>query len=108
MSALTEHGMASPTQVQQIVLGNQSYYNEFIIASQTGSGKTLSFGLPILQDILRHKEKYPVTREDNYLRALILAPTRELAIQIEKHLTRINESFKKTVRVVTVVGGMAR
>jgi ATP-dependent RNA helicase DDX24/MAK5 len=90
------------------VLGNQKYYNEFIIASQTGSGKTLAFGLPLLQDILKQKEKYPVSREENYLRALILAPTRELAMQIEKHMTRMNVEFKKTVRVVSVVGGMAR
>ena len=57
-----------------------------------GSGKTLSFGIPIVSDIInsktggfKEKENDP-KKGKKYIRCLIIAPTRELVLQIEKHL----------------------
>ena len=77
VDCLYKNGYENPTEVQRIVLSNCQYYNDFIIASQTGSGKTLSFGVPIMNDILQNIKKYG---KQDYLKGLILVPTRELAI----------------------------
>jgi ATP-dependent RNA helicase DDX24/MAK5 len=50
-----------------------------------GSGKTLAYGLPILHKLLSQR-KYPASKTRRPVRALILAPTRELALQISSHL----------------------
>jgi superfamily II DNA/RNA helicase len=71
--------------VQSLTLLSFKHYNDFIIASQTGSGKTLAFGLPILSEILHELDRREANNIpcEKRLRALIIAPTRELAMQIE-------------------------
>ena len=54
-----------------------------------GSGKTLAFGLPILQRIMLYKEE-AADDEPTRLRALILAPTRELALQVFPCLSKLH------------------
>eukprot|EP00897_Mesotaenium_endlicherianum_P006445 jgi/Mesen1/5829/ME000297S05028 len=78
-------------------------------AAETGSGKTLAFGLPILQRLLdeRRKEQGGPTdaSEGSPLRALILTPTRELALQVTEHLKAVARPLG--FHVVAIVGGMA-
>lgn len=54
---LLENNKTNPTDVQSSILATYKHYNDFIIASQTGSGKTFSFGVPILSEILFEKNK---------------------------------------------------
>lgn len=68
-----------------------------IIAAQTGSGKTLAFGIPLVSEILKSKN----TKKQ--IQALILTPTRELAMQIYKHLKAITE-----LSIGCLVGGMSK
>ncbi|KAF5930726.1 hypothetical protein HYC85_031599, partial [Camellia sinensis] len=85
-------------------------------AAETGSGKTLAFGLPIFQRLLEEREKADnmfaekgeaaeKIAPSRLLRALVITPTRELALQVTDHL---NEVAKGTnFRVVPIVGGMS-
>jgi len=54
--------------------------------AETGSGKTLAYGLPILHDLLTSASVSPKMKSRRSLRALVLAPTRELALQVSSHL----------------------
>lgn len=69
-------------------------------SAPTGSGKTLAFGLPILNHILKSRGQ-PTSGA-----GLIIVPTRELAVQIEKHLKAVSRFFK--IRIATVVGGLSQ
>lgn len=69
-------------------------------AAETGSGKTLAFGLPILEGILKHEQS-----NEKLLHALILAPTRELAIQIRNHLVAVAKHTQ--IKIAVIVGGLA-
>ena len=70
--------------------------------AQTGSGTTAAFVLPILRDIMAMGDK----RQHNTARALIMVPTRELAVQIEECI----RMFAKGAHISTalVLGGMSR
>lgn len=94
-SGLAQLGFSSPTAVQyQCIEGSMEGRKNVIAAAPTGSGKTLAFGIPILNRILQNEAKG--------LSALIIAPTRELSIQITDHLNALNTG----VRVISVVGGL--
>lgn len=101
-SALSKLGYESPTPIQSqaipLVLEGQDIFG----CAQTGTGKTAAFALPLLQ--LIHAKKVPATPA--VIRALILAPTRELALQI-------NDSFKSygeglSIKQTTVFGGVSQ
>ena len=73
-----------------------------------GSGKTLAFGIPILQQILDLQMKMQnidAAAQPNELKALILSPTRELAKQIVEHLTKVAKYT--SIKIMTVVGGVS-
>ena len=78
---LKKNGIISPTEVQTEVIPMVINKNDLIVKSKTGSGKTLSFLLPILQSINPNSKNTEV---------LILSPTRELAIQISDEANKYN------------------
>ncbi|KND04171.1 uncharacterized protein SPPG_01605 [Spizellomyces punctatus DAOM BR117] len=92
----------TPTEIQQstlpLVLDGK---RDVIGAAQTGSGKTLAFGLPILQSIALRT----TTAKDPGLHALILTPTRELALQVTEHLKQVARFMK--AKIVPIVGGIS-
>ena len=78
LRALEDQNYTHPTSIQEKAIPLILENHDVLGSAQTGTGKTAAFGLPILQ-ILSKIETRPITRST---RALILAPTRELVIQI--------------------------
>lgn len=91
--ALTDLNYHIPTEVQQKVIPLALEQKDLVVKSQTGSGKTASFGIPICE---------LVDWEENKPQALILTPTRELAAQVKDDMTNIGR-FKR-VKAVAVYG----
>ncbi|CAI5733451.1 unnamed protein product [Hyaloperonospora brassicae] len=103
MQSLQVCGFLAPTRIQERTLGPALVDNRDVVgAAPTGSGKTLAFGLPILNQLLYEREQAGYTKD---CKALILTPTRELAIQIHQHLEKMVRH--REIGVVTLVGGMA-
>ena len=96
LQSIEAMGFAEPTPIQQSaiphLLNDQS---DFVGLAQTGTGKTAAFGLPLI-----HK----VTDRPTETQGLIIAPTRELCLQISKDLEAFAQ-FDKQIRVVAVYGG---
>src|SRR5688572_13158213 len=83
LKALTESGYTTPTPIQSQAIPVALAGGDLMAGAQTGTGKTAAFALPLLQKLLplasssASPAKHPI-------RALILTPTRELAIQVEE------------------------
>lgn len=99
--ALAERNYDSPTPVQLAVLGEDAVDRDLLVSAQTGSGKTVAYGLAMARDLLDGAERFE--RAGAPL-ALIVAPTRELALQVQRELTWLYEHAQ--ARVVSCVGGM--
>ncbi len=112
LRGLHELGFFSPTPVQLAALHSATVCgNDVVAAAQTGSGKTLAYGLPVLQAVLDSRAN-PRKRKGPL--ALILCPTRELALQVTEHLRSVAKycwegtgASRQTLMVVPVVGGMS-
>ncbi|MFD1040278.1 DEAD/DEAH box helicase [Virgibacillus byunsanensis] len=83
----------TPTEVQREVIPKVMDNQDLVVRSQTGSGKTASFGIP-LAELMEWEEKEPQT--------LILTPTRELAVQVREDITNIGR-FKR-IKATAVYG----
>ena len=99
--ALAERNYSNPTPVQKAVLASETLGRDILVSAQTGSGKTVAYGLAIGSLLLSKHEvlqfcKAPV--------ALIIAPTRELALQVERELAWLYHFVNG--RVMSCVGGM--
>ena len=103
--ALTAQGYAEPTPVQAAVLEDEALGRDLIVSAQTGSGKTVAFGLAMSAQLLDvgGKEGSENARRGAPL-ALVIAPTRELALQVSRELTWLYDAAGG--RIVTCVGGM--
>ncbi len=103
LKALIHEGYTTPTPIQQQAIPIILQQKDLLGCAQTGTGKTAAFAIPLLQ--LMHQQTQAGQRHRN-IRALILTPTRELAIQIE-------ESFKAygrfiDLRHLVVFGGVSQ
>jgi ATP-dependent RNA helicase DeaD len=96
VTALAEKGITTPTPVQQSTLPHALAGRDVIGLARTGTGKTLAFALPIAQRLEQD------TTRGRLPRALVITPTRELAIQVAGEL----ESVARHLRVITVYGGV--
>ena len=99
--ALTERGYEAPTPVQASVLEPQAIGRDMVVSAQTGSGKTVAFGLAMAAELLGEEGQLPPPRLPM---ALIIAPTRELALQVSRELMWLYA--KAGARISTCVGGM--
>eukprot|EP00971_Amphidinium_carterae_P234570 4654781-Amphidinium_carterae.1 len=104
----------TPTEVQRRCLQPAIRQRKDLIgAAETGSGKTLAFGLPILHHILTSEDsggggaaggEAPAVK-DKRLSAVAILPTRELAVQVQNHISAVAQGTN--IRVECVVGGMS-
>lgn len=98
---LNDAGFKEPTPIQNQAIPLALEGHDIMGLAQTGTGKTLAFGLPLLEHLLSlHGKPEPKTA-----RALILAPTRELVNQIAEQLKVFTNSTP--IKVTTVVGGQS-
>ena len=98
VTALTGKGYVIPTPVQQRVL--EADDRDLIVSAQTGSGKTIGFGLVVAKKLLGDAERVTPSKMP---RALIITPTRELAAQVQRELAWL---FASTgAKVVAFTGG---
>ncbi|WP_445505410.1 DEAD/DEAH box helicase [Niallia sp. 03091] len=90
---LKKHHIKKPTPIQQQAIPTILNGKDIIAQAQTGTGKTFAFALPILERI---------NKEATYIQALILSPTRELAIQITEEINKIKSD---DIEVLAAYGG---
>ena len=99
--ALAERNYDQPTPVQTAVLADTAAGRDLLVSAQTGSGKTVAYGLAIAKDLLGDRERFERAAAPL---ALIVAPTRELALQVQRELAWLYQYAG--ARVVSCVGGM--
>jgi ATP-dependent RNA helicase DeaD len=99
--ALAARDYSVPTAVQLAVLAPEAAERDLLVSAQTGSGKTVAFGLAMAATLLGEAEKFERAAEPL---ALIIAPTRELAMQVHRELEWLYADTG--ARVITCVGGM--
>lgn len=95
LGALSRLGLTTPTPIQAKAIPEIIAGQDIIGLAQTGTGKTLSFGLPIIHNLLNQKD----------YRALILVPTRELALQVEASIKRVSLPLNAGIRTIAIIGG---
>ena len=95
ISSIEHLGFEQATEVQEaaipLILGGC----DIMATSQTGSGKTIAYGLPILQRMLKQRRF-----EHRAVRAVILAPTRELAIQVHANIKHLGMSLDYQIQLI--------
>ena len=94
LHAIARLKFTDPTPIQQRAIPIGLEGKDVIAIAQTGTGKTLAFGIPAIQRLAQIKG-----------RCLILLPTRELALQVEQSLTAVGKSLG--LRTAVLIGGAA-
>lgn len=100
LRAVAEAGYDNPTLVQEKTIPLVLAKNDVIVSAQTGTGKTAAFALPILQQLF---DKQDASKRGKKIRALVVSPTRELAVQIEDNFKTY--SAYTNLRTTVVFGG---
>ena len=100
VEALARMGITAPFAIQTMTLPIALAGHDLIGQARTGTGKTLGFGVPLLQRV-----KSKAEGADGLPQALCVVPTRELAVQVAKDLE--NAGSVRGIRVVTIYGGRA-
>ena len=98
LRAIQQAGYTQPTPVQASAIPKVMLGQDVIAIAQTGTGKTAAFVLPMLQRLSRHTRPRPA------IQALILAPTRELAVQIMENIRAYGRHLP--IRVAAIHGGV--
>lgn len=105
ISAVTELGYQQATPVQQSAIPAILQGRDVVAGAETGSGKTAAFALPLLHSL--HTQTLQTTAKGNQVRALVIAPTRELAIQIGQAINTYGQYLQPRLKVCTVFGGVS-
>ncbi len=103
LKTLGQQGYTKPTPIQKEAIPNILKGKDILGCAQTGTGKTAAFAIPILQMLFEKKKEF---QNNKSIKALVLTPTRELAIQIDESLTCYGKytDLKHSV----IVGGVSQ
>ena len=103
---LADHGITQPFPIQAMTLPVALSRHDIIGQAKTGTGKTLGFGLPLLHHVVAPGDPgFADLAAPGAPQALVVAPTRELAVQVSGDLARA--SSHRGIRVLTIYGGRA-
>lgn len=102
LDALTDEGYTKPTPIQQQAIPHILQGKDLLGCAQTGTGKTAAFAIPMLQ--LLAKPTTMASRGQRPIRALILTPTRELAIQIQESFNAYGKNLR--LKNLVIFGGV--
>ncbi len=105
VKAVNELNYQQPTPIQQTAIPAILQGRDVVAGAETGSGKTAAFALPLLQRLSQQAQTSQA--KGNQIRALILAPTRELAIQIGQAINSYGQYLQPRLKVCTVFGGVS-
>ena len=97
LNSISSMGFEEPSQIQKIAIPPVMKGKDIIGVAQTGTGKTAAFGIPIIEKSIRGKSKKPA--------AIVLVPTRELAMQVAEELNKIGRD--KGFSSLPIYGGQS-
>lgn len=98
--ALQKNNFTKPTPIQEKVIPLVLFHNDVMAKAKTGSGKSASYILPILELWLKNRGEGKAK-----IKALVLTPTRELTLQVAQAFETFGEFIEKKPKVVSVIGG---
>lgn len=96
LKALESKGYTKPTLIQEKAIPKLLEGHDLLGSAQTGTGKTAAFAIPILQDLSSQSSQFPSKRP---IQSLVIAPTRELAVQIDDNF----KTYAKFTNIKTAV-----
>jgi ATP-dependent RNA helicase RhlE len=99
LEALTKKGYESPTEIQELAIGEVLSKKDLLAIAQTGTGKTAAFSIPLIQFLIDTKKKVTPFRT----RILVLCPTRELAEQVHDSFRDYGKGLAQ--KLVLITGG---
>jgi len=102
LKALAKQGYTKIYPVQEAAIPAIITGNDILGIAKTGSGKTLSYVLPLLQQF-----RYKAVAENRHIKTLVLVPTRELAVQVGEVFKSFAESLPRPVKSMAVFGGVS-
>lgn len=98
--AISKEGFSQPTAIQEKVIPAIMLGDDIMAQAQTGSGKSAAFVLPILQNLSDNKREGKAK-----IRVLVLAPTRELTLQVAEGFEKFSTFLAQKPKVVAIIGG---
>ena len=102
LNELVKQGFISPYPIQQKAIPVILQHTDVLGIAKTGSGKTASYVLPILTNLLGGKDP-----KNRHIKTLVLVPTRELAIQVHEVFEQFAEVLPEVIRTKAVFGGVS-
>ncbi len=104
---LTDLQYSQPTPIQAKAIPNVLAGSDLIAGANTGSGKTATFALPMLQTLFLAQGANKAPSKGNFVTGLILVPTRELAVQVADSVKSYSANFNGAIKTVAVFGGVS-
>jgi len=107
LDAITAKGYDRPMPIQGSAIPKIIEGRDVLASAETGSGKTAAYVLPLLQSLLEQRlEEGIAAAKGHHIRALILVPTRELALQVAEVVAELGARMRPAARCVSVYGGV--